>query len=59
MKADQYDSDKTEFTVEGKIYGTDLKVTATIHVYNGNVTIQDQKYTTMVGSVVTPESEMG
>ena len=56
VKADQYDSDKTEFTVEGKIYGTNLKATATVHVYNGNVTIQDQKYTTMVGSVVTPET---
>lgn len=33
VKETQYDGDKKSFTVEGKIYGTDIKVTAKVHVY--------------------------
>ncbi len=56
VNKDQYNSDQTEFTVEGTIYGTDLKATVTVHVYSGEVTIADQHYKTMAGTVITPET---
>lgn len=33
VKEKEYNGNKKSFTVEGRIYGTDIKVTATVHVY--------------------------
>lgn len=50
-----YTGSKSEFTVEGTVYGTNIKSTATIHVHSGSVTV-DRYYLTTVGKTVQPDS---
>ncbi|SHK54338.1 Ig-like domain (group 2) [Anaerocolumna jejuensis DSM 15929] len=42
---------QSEFKVEGSIYGTELKVTATVKVYKEDVTIQPVKDSVLAGKV--------
>lgn len=48
---EDYNGAKTEFEIEGDIYGTDLKVTATVKVHHGDVTIDPVKRSVLVGNI--------
>lgn len=50
-----YNGSKSEFTVEGTVYGTSIKSYATVHVYSGDVTV-DKYYSTVVGKVIELDS---